>query len=101
MSCPGDWPDARLTFPLADPLPLSETTVDLAVEVDGARHRFYWRAAGDWEAIGPELDASLISDEAGRGEHASFTGAVVGMVAFDISGRATPADFVRFLYAPG
>jgi xylan 1,4-beta-xylosidase len=69
--------------------------------VDSARQRFYWRAAGDWEAIGPELDASLISDEAGRGEHASFTGAFVGMVAFDISGRATPADFVRFLYAPG
>ncbi len=101
MSCPGDWPDGRLTFPLAEPVSLPEAPVDLAVEVDGARQRFLWRGSGDWVAIGPELDASLISDEAGRGEHASFTGAFVGMVAFDISGRATPADFVSFHYTPG
>ncbi|HUG63460.1 MAG TPA: glycoside hydrolase family 43 protein [Methylomirabilota bacterium] len=100
MSCPGDWPDARLTFPLADPVPLPDATVDLAVEVDHARQRFFWRAGGDWAQIGPNLDASLITDEAGRGEHASFTGAFVGMVAFDTSGQATPADFQHFVYDP-
>ena len=47
------------------------------------------------------LDASVISDEGGRGEHASFTGAFVGLAAFDTSGRAVPADFDRFSYAPG
>ena len=49
---------------------------------------------------GPELDASVISDEGGRGEHGSFTGAFVGMVAFDTSGRACPADFATFAYLP-
>ena len=88
MSCPGDWPDGRLSFPLDRPVPLPEGPVELAVEVDDARQRFFWRAGGDWTPIGPELDASLISDEAGRGEHASFTGAFVGMAAFDTSGRA-------------
>ena len=46
------------------------------------------------------LDASVISDEGGRGEHGSFTGAFVGMAAFDTSGRARPADFAHFTYAP-
>ena len=100
MSCPGDWPDGRLAFPLDRPVPLPDGPVELGVEVADARQRFLWRAGGDWTAIGPELDASLISDEAGRGEHASFTGAFVGMAAFDTSGRAAPADFAWFSYAP-
>lgn len=100
MSCLGDWPDGRLAFPLADPVPLPDPEVELAVEIDGPRQRFFWRGAGSWEAVGPVLDASLISDEAGRGEHASFTGAFVGMAAFDTSGRATPADFLHFHYYP-
>jgi xylan 1,4-beta-xylosidase len=100
MSCPGDWPDGRLTFPLPEAMPLPALEVELAVEVEDARQQFYWRAASDWEPIGPELDASLISDEAGRGEHASFTGAFVGMAAFDTSGRWRPADFAYFGYYP-
>src|SRR5690606_17415557 len=100
MSCRGDWPDARLTFPPERPVPLPDGPVELAVEVDHARQRFHWRAGGDWQPLGPELDASLISDEAGRGEHASFTGAFVGMAAFDTSGRATAADFAHFHYYP-
>jgi xylan 1,4-beta-xylosidase len=47
------------------------------------------------------LDASVVSDEAGRGAHASFTGAFVGMLAFDTSGAACPADFADFTYTPG
>jgi xylan 1,4-beta-xylosidase len=50
--------------------------------------------------VGPALDASLISDEAGRGAFGSFTGAFVGMVAFDMSGSARAADFARFSYIP-
>ena len=49
---------------------------------------------------GPPLDASVISDEGGRGEHGSFTGAFVGLAAFDTSGRACPADFAFFAYLP-
>ena len=48
-----------------------------------------------------QLDASVISDEGGRGEHGSFTGTFVGMVAFDTSGRGATADFASFAYRPG
>lgn len=101
MSCPGDWPDGRLSFPLSPPVPLPDGPVELAVEVDHATQRFFWRAGGEWVPAGPALDASLISDEAGRGEHGSFTGAFVGMLAFDTSGRAATADFSSFAYRPG
>lgn len=99
MSCPGDWPDGALTFP-AEPVPLAEGPLDLRVEVDHASQQFFWRQGGDWQPLGPALDASAISDEGGRGEHASFTGAFVGMVAFDITGRGREARFTRFSYAP-
>ncbi|MDW4496444.1 glycoside hydrolase family 43 protein [Sulfitobacter sp. D35] len=101
LSCPGDWPDARLTFPLDAPISVPETgPVELALEVSGAEAQFYWRVGANWEKAGPTLDASAISDEGGRGEHASFTGAFVGMLAFDTSGFALPADFRRFSYIP-
>lgn len=100
MSCPGDWPDGRLTWPMV-PVPVGAGPVALRVTVDHARQQFWWRQGdGDWQALGPELDASVISDEGGRGEHASFTGAFVGMVAMDITGQAAEARFARFSYAP-
>ena len=104
LSCPGDWPDGRLAFPLAEPVVLqAEGPVELAMEVRDAALQFHWRPVGnlpgDWRPIGPVLDASLVSDEAGRGEHGSFTGAFVGMAAFDISGSGRHADFSRFSYA--
>ncbi len=101
MSSLADWPDGRLTFPMEEPVPAPEGTVDLAVEVRGAVQQFHCKTGdGDWQPLGPELDASLISDEAGRGEGNSFTGAFVGMLAYDISGRATTADFPWFRYEP-
>jgi xylan 1,4-beta-xylosidase len=98
LSCPGNWPGGELVYPMA-PLPIADGPVMLRVEVRGARQQFYWKQAGDWAALGPELDASAVSDEGGVGEHGSFTGAFVGMVAFDITGRGTPADFAYFNYA--
>ena len=89
-----------LAFPLHPPIPLPDGPLDLAVEVDGAMQRFFWRAGGEWQPAGPELDASVISDEGGRGEHGSFTGAFVGLLAFDTSGRAATADFTAFSYTP-
>lgn len=100
MSCLGDWPEGALSFALAAPVALGAGPVELAVEVDHASQQFFWRQGGDWQAIGPALDASLISDEGGRGEHASFTGAFVGMVAFDVTGQGLPARFSHFNYIP-
>ena len=69
--------------------------------MDGPTQRFL-AATGDapLAPIGPELDASLISDEGGRGEHASFTGAFVGMFAMELTGQGWTADFLRFDYIP-
>jgi xylan 1,4-beta-xylosidase len=100
MSCPGDYPDAALQMPLAAPVQLPAGPIDLRVVVDGAAQRFSWRAHGanDWVPVGEEIDASVISDEGGRGEHGSFTGAWSGMVAFDITGQGLEACFTRFRY---
>lgn len=99
MSCLGDWPDKVLTYPV-DPVVIAAGPVDLAVETDQAAQQFFWRQEGDWTPLGPVLDASLLSDEAGRGEHASFTGNFVGLAAFDTSGQGARADFTRFDYVP-
>jgi len=48
--------------------------------------------------VGPVLDASMLSDEAGGGEHRSFTGAFVGLVAFGAAGGEISADFRYFDY---
>jgi xylan 1,4-beta-xylosidase len=99
MSCAGDWPDARLAFPLAEPIALpGDGPVRLAGEVHGRELVFSFDAGDGWQQAGPVLDASVISDEGGRGEHASFTGAFVGMVAFDTSGSGASADFDWFSY---
>ena len=74
--------------------------VRLAADVDGARCASRWMQGDGWRQVGPDLDASIVSDEAGRGEHGSFTGAFVGMVAFDTSGAGLPADFDYFDYTP-
>ena len=101
MSCPGDWPDGRLSFPLDEPIQLDAGPVGLAADVDGAALRFSYRQhGGRWRQVGPVLDASVVSDEAGRGEHCSFTGAFVGMIAFDTSGAEKHADFDYFSYTP-
>jgi xylan 1,4-beta-xylosidase len=100
LSCEGDWLAGRLRFPLARPIPLDgEGSVRLAASVDCAELRFaYAHGDGEWRDVGPVLDASVLSDEAGAGEHGSFTGAFVGMFAFDVSGAAIAADFRRFVY---
>jgi xylan 1,4-beta-xylosidase len=101
MSCPGDYPDGRLEFPLVAPVPLpGDGAVVLAAEVDCASLQFWYDGGAGWRKIGPVLDASVISDEGGRGAHGSFTGAFIGMLAFDTSGTARTADFSHFSYCP-
>jgi xylan 1,4-beta-xylosidase len=68
--------------------------------VDGPSLKFYYDFGEGWLQAGPMLDASVISDEGGRGAHGSFTGAFIGMLAFDTSGSACPADFINFNYLP-
>lgn len=101
MSCNGDWPDGQLDFPLTQPIALGNTkSIELGILVDHALMHFRYRCDDKWHTITPPLDASVISDEAGRGEHASFTGAFVGMAAFDTSGAAITADYRYFDYQP-
>ena len=68
--------------------------------MNGARLQFYFDVGAGWQTAGPVLDASVISDESGQGAFGSFTGAFIGMLAFDTSGAARPADFSEFSYAP-
>jgi len=99
MSCPGDYPDGALSFALESPQSVPDGTLELRVDVDHARQQFYWRVPGsEWERVGTELDATCISDEGGRGEHASFTGAFCGMIAFDQTGQGREARFLDFQY---
>jgi xylan 1,4-beta-xylosidase len=99
LSSEGDPPDGRLACPLASPIPLgSDQAVRLAVSVDHAKLQFTCALDGAWREVGPVLDASILSDEAGAGEHRSFTGAFVGMFAFDTSGAGLAADFRYFEY---
>lgn len=100
LSCTGDYPDGALTFPLEEPVKLAAGEVSLRVAVSGKTQQFYYKIANEWQAVGPELDASCISDEGGRGEHASFTGAFCGMVAFDLTGQGKEARFSQFSYCP-
>jgi xylan 1,4-beta-xylosidase len=95
VSCAGDVSEA-LAF--SAPVALPEGEITLSVRIDHARQQFYWQGAGEAVALGQELDASVISDEGGVGEHGSFTGAFVGMVAYDLTGQAWSADFTRFFY---
>src|SRR5271165_6323770 len=94
LSCEGDYPEGRLSFPLGAPIRLDAPgPVGLAASVDRATLQFAYASGGEWRDAGPPLDASVLSDEAGGGEHRSFTGAFVGMAAVDMTGGAVAADF--------
>ncbi len=95
VSCAGDVSEA-LSFGAA--VPIADGPITLSAEVRGADLQFYWQQTGARAAFGPALDAALISDEGGAGEHASFTGAFIGMFAMDLTGQSWSADFTRFDY---
>ncbi len=100
QSCPGDYPEGAVTFPLDEGIALPDGPIRLGVDTRGRSQQFRWAPLdGPWQDAGPALDASVLSDEGGRGEHASFTGNFVGMAANDLTGRAKPADFFDFRYA--
>ena len=100
MSCEGDQA-LHVVYPLNDaPVALPSTgEVWLRAYVTGADLQFSWSSDGQaWSTVGEMLDASLLSDEAGKGEGANFTGAFVGMACQDLTGQRLPADFLGFRY---
>ncbi len=109
MSCEGDQ-SINSTFPLTEGyagtyrveeryrLP-DEGPVWLKAEVDHQSLAFSFSIDGEnWNQLPAVLNQSLISDEAGKGEGANFTGAFIGMACQDISGQDCPADFDYFEY---
>lgn len=99
MSCEGDLSLASV-FPLQDDrfaLP-DQGPVELKVVVEGPLLQFLVQAGGEWKRLGPALDASVLSDEAGKGEGANFTGAFVGICCQDLGGRGHRANFRWFNY---
>ena len=78
----------------------------LKIEVRGPTLQFFYaparRSGGNWQPVGPVLDASLLSDECGgHAEHGSFTGAFVGMACSDLNGTAQRGDVLRFRLSSG
>jgi xylan 1,4-beta-xylosidase len=102
MSSMASFPDGKLTYPAAPVQIPNEGPVRLKLEIRGPGLQFFYALAdGDWQKVGPVLDASLLSDECGgHAEHGSFTGAFVGMAASDLNGTAMAADFSDFVYRP-
>lgn len=79
--------------------------VRIGVDFDGAVLRFrYLEEDGGWRPIGPELDATVLSDEHaedvvdGQVRSLGFTGAFVGLWAWDLDGHGHPADFDEACY---
>lgn len=90
----------RLSAP-GDPLPWPDAgPVHLRADVRDAELRFFASAdAGDWQRVGPVLDASILSDEyaerapfPGASPITGFTGAFFGVCATDLTGRAFVCD---------
>ncbi|XHR27572.1 MAG: glycoside hydrolase family 43 protein [Chthoniobacteraceae bacterium] len=68
----------------------------LRAELDGTRLQFAASPDGAaWQNIGPELDASKLSDDYGTG-YLRFTGTMAGLCAQDLGGTRAPADFDYF-----
>ena len=75
----------------------------LRASVDHAELVFSWSADGEvWTPLGPVLDHSLLSDEAGADGQVQFTGAFVGVACHDLTGEGQHADFdfLRYRRAP-
>ena len=102
MSSMASFPDGKLTFPAAPVSIPNDGPVQLKLEIRGAALQFFYALGlGEWQTVGPVLDASLLSDECGgHAEHGSFTGAFVGMACSDLNGTAREAAFSDFVYRP-
>ncbi|MFI1094960.1 family 43 glycosylhydrolase [Streptomyces sp. NPDC020917] len=68
--------------------------VTLGADVDGSRAQFWFAQGGERQPIGPALDFSRLSDEAGSGPR--FTGALAAIHAQDLVEASFTADFTGF-----
>lgn len=89
--------DGQYEEDAASVVQLAPGPVRLGFDLRAGKLQFRW-AQGDapWAAIGSPRDASRLSDEYGTGHH--FTGAFVGLVCVDQSGRRLEAEFPWFDY---
>ncbi len=74
--------------------------VELCAELDSETLRyFYAPEGGPLQQIGPELDATLLSDDRViEGGAWGFTGTFIGLCAQDSTTAPIPADFAHFAY---
>lgn len=81
--------------PLKEEIPLPGDTVWLRVTGQGVSARFSYSLDGrEYVDIDYEIDASILSDDYCTG----FTGAYVGMAAYDLYDHTSYADFTHFSY---
>ncbi|WP_353939507.1 glycoside hydrolase family 43 protein [Saccharophagus degradans] len=99
MSCNGDQ-SLNVCFPLdKNKIAIASSKVYLrAIVVRNSLEFYYSTDEKIWKRVGEKLDYSVLSDEAGKGEGANFTGTFVGMCCQDLTGQATYADFEYFEY---
>ena len=97
------WPDCALDFPVGEGQEVPRRqTLHLGVDMDDDALQFRYRPEGGaWMTVGPVLSSFEISDEGGRGEHANFTGTIVGMAAQDLTGQGRRAYFASARYSEG
>ncbi|MCG8603474.1 glycoside hydrolase family 43 protein [bacterium] len=86
----------QLSMPMPQPVKVQSQCILLKVTFAESNLQFWYAEDGeDWKKIGPELDATKLSDDYA---YLSFTGAFVGICAQDLSGHRRHADFDWFEY---
>jgi xylan 1,4-beta-xylosidase len=76
----------------------------LGLDIDGSVLRFRYETGSGWRPFGPALDATVLSDEhaediaGGQIRALGFTGAFVGLWAWDLTGGGLAADFDEATY---
>ncbi len=85
--------------PLTQPMPVTDTgTLTLAADLTNGRLQFGWSSgAGEFQAVGSSLDATVLSDDhvIASGEW-GFTGCMIGLCAQDATDSAPWAEFSAF-----
>ncbi|MER5799799.1 hypothetical protein [Streptomyces mirabilis] len=100
-------PLGELTVDEAGGEPLGDTTrlrLGLDLDLDGSVLRFRYDTVPGRRPLGPALDATVLSDEHAEemeGERIralGFSGAFVGLWAWELTGGGLPADFDEATY---
>ena len=96
-----------VTLDEAGQVPLDQDGADgllLGLDLDGDRLQFRYATGAGWSAVGPVLDATVLSDEHAEEVHdgqtsaLGFTGAFVGLWVWDLTGGGLPAEFGDLAY---